>query len=184
VTPDGTALTASLPEGIQGHFGSDLCRFILARCYQGQVTVPRFVEILQTLGVFISKREVMSKRWRALKVPPGSRRTTREPATKLRTASVPDRQQSFHLVRHPARLTISVLLGGTAPFKVSLRGDIRRIANRGMTRRNLRTAGAMPDIVSTRSKTQRRSRQALLLEERLLAPAISRAVPDEMLPAW
>jgi hypothetical protein len=39
VTPDGTVLTASLPEGIQGHFGSDLCRFILAQYYQGQVTV-------------------------------------------------------------------------------------------------------------------------------------------------
>ena len=58
VTPDGTVLTAPLPEGIQGHFGSDLRRFILAQYYQGQVTVPRLVEILQTLGVFISKQEV------------------------------------------------------------------------------------------------------------------------------
>ena len=55
VTPDGTGLTAPLPEGIQGHFGSDLRRFILAQYYQGQVTVPRLVEILQTLGVFISE---------------------------------------------------------------------------------------------------------------------------------
>jgi Transposase IS66 family len=59
VAPDGTVLTAPLPEGILGHFGSDLRRFILAQYYQGQVTVPRLVEILQTLGVFISKREVM-----------------------------------------------------------------------------------------------------------------------------
>src|SRR5207248_2076286 len=59
LTPDGTILTAPLPDGIQGHFGPELRRFILAQYYQGQVTVPRLVEMVQALGVFISKRQVV-----------------------------------------------------------------------------------------------------------------------------
>ena len=51
VTSDGTLLTAALPDGIEGHFGPELCRFILAQYHQGQVTVPRLVEMLQALGL-------------------------------------------------------------------------------------------------------------------------------------
>ena len=59
VTSDGTPLTAPLPDGIKGHFGPELRRFILAQYHQGQVTVPRLVEMVQALGVFISKRQVV-----------------------------------------------------------------------------------------------------------------------------
>ena len=59
VTSDGTLLTAPLPDGIAGHFGPELRRFILAQYHQGQVTVPRLVEMLQALGIFISKRQVV-----------------------------------------------------------------------------------------------------------------------------
>jgi hypothetical protein len=59
VTSNGTLLTAPLPDGIEGHFGPELRRFILAQYHQGQVTVPRLVEMLQALGIFISKRQVV-----------------------------------------------------------------------------------------------------------------------------
>src|SRR5215468_11025542 len=59
LTPDGTLLTAPLPDGIEGHFGPDLRRFILAQYHQGQVSVPRLVEMVQALGIFISKRQVV-----------------------------------------------------------------------------------------------------------------------------
>jgi len=59
VTPGGTVLTARLPDGIDGHFGPELRRFILAQYHQGQVTVSRLVEMLQAVGIFISKRQVV-----------------------------------------------------------------------------------------------------------------------------
>jgi hypothetical protein len=59
LTPDGALLTAPLPDGIQGHFGSKLRRFVLAQYHQGQVTVPRLVAILRAVGIFISKRQVV-----------------------------------------------------------------------------------------------------------------------------
>jgi hypothetical protein len=59
LTSDGPVLTAPLPDGIQGHFGPELRRFILAQYHQGQVTVPRLVEMLQALGIFISKRQLI-----------------------------------------------------------------------------------------------------------------------------
>jgi hypothetical protein len=59
VTSDGSLLTAALPDGIKGHFGPELRRFILAQYHQGQVTVPRLLEMLQALGIFISKRQVV-----------------------------------------------------------------------------------------------------------------------------
>ena len=57
-TPDGQTLTAPLPEGIQGHFGLNLRRFVLMQYHQGQSTLPRLVALLQSLGVAISKRAV------------------------------------------------------------------------------------------------------------------------------
>jgi hypothetical protein len=55
-TPDGDVMTAPLPAGINGHFGPELRRFALAQYHQGQMTVPRLVTLLRSLGIFISKR--------------------------------------------------------------------------------------------------------------------------------
>ena len=57
--PDGRTVVAPLPPGIGDHFGPELRRFILAQYHQGQTTVPRLVELLGTLGVDISKRQVV-----------------------------------------------------------------------------------------------------------------------------
>ena len=58
-TPDGKMVIAPLPEGIDGHFGPELRRFVLAQYHQGQVTVARLVTLLQGLGIVISKRQVV-----------------------------------------------------------------------------------------------------------------------------
>jgi hypothetical protein len=57
--PDGIMTTAPLPAGIDGHFGPQLRRFVLAQYHQGQMTVPRLVTLLRSLGIFISKRQVV-----------------------------------------------------------------------------------------------------------------------------
>jgi len=59
MTPEGRTVTAPLPVGIDGHFGPELRRFVLAQYHQGQVTVPRLVEQLRGFGIAISKRQVM-----------------------------------------------------------------------------------------------------------------------------
>jgi hypothetical protein len=56
-TADGKVMTAPLPDGIAGHFGPQLHRFVLAQYHQGQTTVPRLVTLLRGLGIDISKRE-------------------------------------------------------------------------------------------------------------------------------
>ena len=58
-TPDGKTMMAPLPEGIDGHFGPELRRFVLAQYHQGQVTVPRLVTLLRGIGILISKRQVV-----------------------------------------------------------------------------------------------------------------------------
>jgi Transposase IS66 family len=58
LTPEGQTLMAPLPAGIQGHFGPNLRRFVLMQYHQGQLTLPRLVALLQSLGLAISKREV------------------------------------------------------------------------------------------------------------------------------
>ena len=58
-TPDGATLTAALPEGITGHFGPQLRRFVLAQYHQGQVTMPRLLALLRSVGIVISKRQLM-----------------------------------------------------------------------------------------------------------------------------
>ena len=58
-TADGKTVTASLPVGIQGHFGPHLRRFVLAQYHQGQMTVPRLTALLHTVGIVISKRQVV-----------------------------------------------------------------------------------------------------------------------------
>jgi hypothetical protein len=58
VTPDGRTILAPLPEGIDGHFGPELRRFVLMQYHQGQSTLPRLVAVLRSVGVAISKRQV------------------------------------------------------------------------------------------------------------------------------
>jgi hypothetical protein len=58
VTPDGQTIVAPLPDGIKGHFGPDLRRFVLMQYHQGQTTLPRLTALLQATGLAISKREV------------------------------------------------------------------------------------------------------------------------------
>ena len=59
VTPDGRTIVAPLPDGINGHFGPELRRFVLAQYHQGQVTIPRLVRLLEAIGITISKRQVV-----------------------------------------------------------------------------------------------------------------------------
>lgn len=59
VTPDGRIVVAPLPDGIDGHFGPELRRFVLAQYHQGQVTVARLVTLLGAIGIEISKRQVV-----------------------------------------------------------------------------------------------------------------------------
>ncbi len=59
LTPQGETIVAPLPDGIRGHFGPELRRFVLMQHHQGQVTVERLVTQLQAIGVSISKRQVM-----------------------------------------------------------------------------------------------------------------------------
>jgi hypothetical protein len=59
LTPDGRTMLAPLPEGISDHFGPEIKRLILAQYHQGQTTVPRLVEMLQMVGIAISKRQVV-----------------------------------------------------------------------------------------------------------------------------
>ncbi|TGQ49603.1 hypothetical protein EN836_32975 [Mesorhizobium sp. M1C.F.Ca.ET.193.01.1.1] len=57
--PDGTTLTAPLPASLSGHFGPGLQRFVLALYHQGQITMPRLLELLRELGMAISKRQLV-----------------------------------------------------------------------------------------------------------------------------
>ena len=59
LTPAGKLLVAPLPAGLRGHFGPELVRFILMQHHQGQVTTDRIVHFLKSLGLSISKRQVL-----------------------------------------------------------------------------------------------------------------------------
>jgi uncharacterized small protein (DUF1192 family) len=59
LTPEGQLIVAPLPGGVDGHFGPELRRLILAQYHQGQVTVPRLVALLRAVGIAISKRQVV-----------------------------------------------------------------------------------------------------------------------------
>jgi hypothetical protein len=59
LTPDGRLVVAPLPGGVEGHFGPELRRFVLAQYHQGQTTVPRLVAQLRAVGIAISKRQVV-----------------------------------------------------------------------------------------------------------------------------
>jgi Transposase IS66 family len=59
VTPDGRTILAPLPEGIEGHFGPELRRFVLMQYHQGQSTMPRLLVLLRSMGIAISKRQLV-----------------------------------------------------------------------------------------------------------------------------
>ena len=58
-TPDGKTVTAPLPAGVDGHFGPELRRFVLAQYHQGQVTAARLVTLWRWFGIVISKRQAV-----------------------------------------------------------------------------------------------------------------------------
>jgi Transposase IS66 family len=58
-TPDGKVVTAPLPSGVDGHFGPQLRRLVLAQYHLGQVTAARLVTLLRGWGIVISKRQVV-----------------------------------------------------------------------------------------------------------------------------
>jgi hypothetical protein len=57
--PDGGTIVAELPDGISGHFGSGLIRFVLSQYHKCRVTLPLIIGQLYDLGVSISERHVM-----------------------------------------------------------------------------------------------------------------------------
>ncbi len=59
ITPDGRTILAPLPQGTAGHFGPELRRFVLAQYHQGQSTMPRLLALLRSVGVSISKRQLV-----------------------------------------------------------------------------------------------------------------------------
>jgi outer membrane murein-binding lipoprotein Lpp len=59
LTPEGQTLIAPLPVGISGGFGPGVRRFCLALHTQGQVTTERLTDLLNGIGLAISKREVV-----------------------------------------------------------------------------------------------------------------------------
>jgi len=58
-TPDGRTILAPLPDGIEGHFGPELRRFVLVQYHQGQSTMPRLLALLRSVGIAISKRQLV-----------------------------------------------------------------------------------------------------------------------------
>ncbi len=59
ITPDGRTIVAPLPQEIAGHFGPELRRFVLMQYHQGQSTMPRLLALLRSMGVAISKRQLV-----------------------------------------------------------------------------------------------------------------------------
>jgi hypothetical protein len=59
VTPEGQTIIAPLPVGVTGGFGPGVQRFCLALHTQGQVTTERLTDLLNGIGLSISKREVV-----------------------------------------------------------------------------------------------------------------------------
>jgi hypothetical protein len=59
ITPEGRTILAPLAQGIEGHFGPELRRFVLVQYHQGQSTMPRLLGLLRSVGVSISKRQLV-----------------------------------------------------------------------------------------------------------------------------
>src|SRR5215218_4295966 len=57
VTPEGQTLIAPLPLGVTGGYGPGVRRFCLALHAQGQVTTERLTDLLNGIGLSISKRQ-------------------------------------------------------------------------------------------------------------------------------
>jgi hypothetical protein len=60
VTPEGQEIIAPLPPEVSGHFGAGIVRFVLMQHIQGQVTVERLLAQLKSLGVRISKGQIIT----------------------------------------------------------------------------------------------------------------------------
>jgi hypothetical protein len=60
MTPDGQEIIAPLPPEVSGHFGAGIVRFMLMQHVQGQVTVERLRAQLKSLGVRISKGQIIT----------------------------------------------------------------------------------------------------------------------------
>ncbi len=58
-TPDGETIMRPCRLSVEGHFGPELRRFVLAQYHQGQVTATRIVALLRGFGVVISKRQIV-----------------------------------------------------------------------------------------------------------------------------
>jgi hypothetical protein len=56
---DGEVITAPLPVGVDGHFGPQLRRFVLVQYHETQTTIPRLLTLLRSLGIVISKRQLV-----------------------------------------------------------------------------------------------------------------------------
>ena len=88
--PDGSMMTAALPDGIDGHFGPQLRRFVLAQYHQGQMTVPRLVTLLRSFGILICKRprryapRCAPVAWPPTPSPPGSTASAGAPSRAMR----------------------------------------------------------------------------------------------------
>ena len=59
LTPEGRTIIAPLPPGVTGGYGPGVRRFCLALHTQGQVTTERLTDLLNGIGLSISKREVV-----------------------------------------------------------------------------------------------------------------------------
>jgi Transposase IS66 family len=59
LTPEGQTLIAPLPVGVTGGYGPGVRRFCLALHTQGQVTTERLTDLLNGIGLAISKRQVV-----------------------------------------------------------------------------------------------------------------------------
>ena len=61
VGPDGRTVVAPLPEGIAGHFGSELRRFVLLQQHQGSLIEPTGM-LPNTSRCAISQRQTFNRR--------------------------------------------------------------------------------------------------------------------------
>jgi len=61
VTPEGKTLIAPLPTGLRGHLGPELVRFVMMQYHQAQVTMDRIAVLLQSLGLPISKSQLVKQ---------------------------------------------------------------------------------------------------------------------------
>ncbi len=59
VTPEGRTILAPLPQEIAGHLGPALRRFMLMQYHQCQSTLPRLLPLLRSVGIAISKRQLV-----------------------------------------------------------------------------------------------------------------------------